>query len=370
MTPIFKSGERNDENNYRPISVLPLVSKVMERAVQAQFLAFLNVRDLLSVNQSGFHKKHSTETAIVYLTDYILDHMDRQMSTGAVFIDLKKAFDLVDHECLLYKLEHYGVRESSFDWFRNYLMTRTQRVFFGKHLSSCRPIQFGVPQGSILGPLLFVLYINDLPQCLENCSIHMYADDTVLYFTSLCSSEINKVVQDDLNQVAKWIERNKLILNHSKTKTMLFGSRQNLSKSPHLCIQLHGKILEKVPKFNYLGVFLDETLSWRDHVEYVSSKVSSRLGLLSRIRACLALEASKQVYTSIVQPLFDYADAAWGEISEGCCKELQHLQNRAARIILRRKTSKNAFHLLNWLSLACRRKLHKCRCVLSISSQW
>ena len=108
---------------------------------------------------------------------------------------------------------------------------------------------------------------------------------------------------------------------------------------------------------------MDKTLSWKDHVEYVSSKVSSRLGLLSHIRTCLMLEASKQVYTSIVQPLFDYADAAWGEISEGCCKELQHLQNRAVRIIPRRKTSKNAFHLLNWLSLACRRLLHKCSLV-------
>ena len=121
--------------------------------------------------------------------------------------------------------------------------------------------------------------------------------------------------------------------------------------------------MEKIPKFSYLGVFLEETLSWKDHVGYVSSKVSNRLGLLSRIQACLTLEASKQVHTSPAQPLFDYADAAWGEISEGCCKELQRLQNRATRIILRRKTSKNAFHLLNWLSLACRRKLHKCSLV-------
>ena len=185
----------------------------------------------------------------------------------------------------------------------------------------------------------------------------MYADDTVLYFTSLCSLEINKVVQDTLNRVVKSIECNKLILNHSKTKTILFGSRQNF------CIQLHGKILEKVRKFSYLGVFLDETLSWKDHIEYVSSKVSSRLGLPSWIRACLTLEASKQVYNSLMQPPFDYADAAWGEISKGCCKELQRLQNRAARIILGRKTSKNAFRLLNWLSLACKRKLHKCSLV-------
>ena len=121
VTPIFQSGARNDVNNYRLISVLPLVSKIMERAIQVQFLAFLTEHDLLSDFQSGFRKKHSTETAVVYLTDYILEHMDRQMITGAVYIDLKKAFDLVDHEYLLFKLEHYGVRGSSLDWFRNYL---------------------------------------------------------------------------------------------------------------------------------------------------------------------------------------------------------------------------------------------------------
>ena len=131
VTPILKSGVRKDENNYRPISVLPLVSNVMERAIQVQLLAFLTVHNSLSVYQSGFRKKHSTETAVVYLTDYILDQMDRQMIPGAAFIDLKKAFDLVDHECLLFKLEHYGVRGNSLDWFRSYLTTRAQRVHFG-----------------------------------------------------------------------------------------------------------------------------------------------------------------------------------------------------------------------------------------------
>ena len=145
-----------------------------------------------------------------------------------------------------------------------------------------------------MGPLLFVLYINDLPQCLENCSINMYADDTVMYFTNLCTSEIARVVQDDLNGVVQSMESSRLILNQSKTKSMLFGSWKNLAKSPNVCIQLYGKTLERVAEFSYLGVALDENLSWKDHVEYVSSKVSRRLGLLSRIRSCLTLEASKQ----------------------------------------------------------------------------
>ena len=126
------------------------------------------------------------------------------------------------------------------------------------------------------------------------------------------------------------------------------------------CIQLYGKTLKRVVKFSYLGVGLDENLSWKDHVEYVSSKVSRRLGLLSRIRSCLTLEASKQVYTSLLHPLFDYADVAWQGISEGCCKELHRLQNRAARIILRKNTSNDTFCVLNWLNLASRGKMHKC----------
>ena len=155
------------------------------------------------------------------------------------------------------------------------------------------------------------------------------------------------------------MESSRLILNQGKTKSMLFLSWQNLAKSSIFSTQLYGKTLERVDKFSYLGV-LDENLSCKDHVEYVSSKVSRRLGLLSRIRSCLTLEASKQVSTSLVQPLFDYADVAWGKISEGCCKELQRLQNRAARIILGKNTSNDNFCVQNWLNLASRTKMHRC----------
>ena len=332
----------------------------MERAVQMQLLAFITENGVLSAYQSGFRKKYSTETAIVHLVDSILEKMDNRLMTGAVFIDLKKAFDLVDHKYLLHKLENYGVRGSSLDWFRNYLTTRTQRTQYGKELSSSLPVYFGVPQGSVLGPLLFVLHINDLPNCLENCSIGLYADDTVIYFTGISTIEIIKAMQDYLDRVAQWMDENSLLLNYSKTETVLFGTRQKLEKAAHFSLTLHQKTIKRVSTFKYLGVLLDEQLSWKEHTEVVSKKVCKRLGLLSRIRACLTIEASKCVYNSIVQPLFDYAETAWGELSIGCSQELQRLQNRAPRIILKRNTSKNTFGLLNWVNLNSRRNIHKC----------
>ena len=150
---------------------------------------------------------------------------------GSVLIDLKKAFDLVDHGCLLHKLEHYGVRGSSLAWFRDYLTTRSQKVQFKNDLSPGLRLDFGVPQGSILGPLLFILYINDLPECLVNCSIGMYADDTVIYFSDFSPVEIKRAVQDDLDRIAQWMDTNRLILNQSKTKGMLFGTRQKLDNA-------------------------------------------------------------------------------------------------------------------------------------------
>ena len=177
------------------------------------------------------------------------------------------------------------------------------------------------------------------------------------------TSEIDRVVKDDLNRVLVWMEStcSRLILNQSKTKSMLFGSWQNFAKSPNYCLQLYRKTLERVAKFSYLGVVLDENLPWKDHVvHYVCSKVSRRLGLWSCIQSCLTLEASKQAYTSLLQPSFHYADVAWEKILEGWRKELYRLQNRAAWIILRKNTSNDTFCVLNWLNVASRKKMHKC----------
>ena len=346
IIPVYKSGSKNDVNNYRPISILPIVSKVLERVVQVQLLNFIREHKILSINQSGFRRNHSTETTLVFLVDKILERMDKQQLTGSVFIDPKKAFDVVNHDYLLYKLNHYGVRNSSLNWFRDYLTTRTQKIAFGRDLSTSSSVQYGVPQGSILGPLLFILYINDLPQCLEKCSISMYADDTVIYFSAVSINDIQCVVQRDLENITSWMNDNELILNEIKTKTLLFGTRQKV-EDPKFDIYLSGVKLEQVFSFNYLGVILDCQMNWKEHVGSVSVKVGTRLKLLSRIRPYLTPDAAKCVYNGLVQPLFDYCDIAWSKLFEECSQELQRLQNKAARIILQRSNTGDSLSVLN-----------------------
>ena len=358
VTPIFKSGEKDDVNNYRPISVLPLISKIMERAIQVQLVSFLTENNVHSEHQSGFRKRHSTQTAVTYLSDFILENMDKQKLTGAVFIDLKKAFDLVNHKCLLYKLEHYGVRGLSHSWFQNYLCTRSQRVKF-KELSSSLPLSYGVPQGSILGPLLFVLYINDLPQCLVRSNISMYADDTVIYTTGSRPDDVMMKIQEDIQRVEQWMKSNQLVLNLTKTKSLLFGTAQKLAGATDFNILIQGKEIDRVSNFCYLGVTLDENLSWKEHVGEVFKKVNKRLGLLGRIRSCLTIQAAKCIYNCLILPVLSYTETAWGELSAECSNRLQRLQNRAARITIRYDRSSDAIKNLGWEKLETIRKRNK-----------
>ena len=278
------------------------------------------------------------------------------MMTEYIFIDLRKALHLVDPQCLLHKLEHYGIREKSMKWFENYLTTRFHRA---KHTSCHLAVGHGVPQVSILGPILFVIYINDLPQCLIKSSIGMYADGTVIFFSASGPVLIKQVLQNDLNYVEQWLQENKLVLNQSKTKWMLFGTRQKLEHSSDFPIQCHGQKFERVPSFCYLGFTLDEHLSWNEHVEKICHKESTRLGL-SRIRSYLTQKAAKCVFNCLIQPIFNHTYTVWAGLSIGFGKKLQRLQNRAAHVVQGRSTTKEAFQMLGWIKLETQRIMQKC----------
>ena len=418
VTALFKCGDRSNPTNYRPISILPTLSKIMEKVVHSQFYEFLNSHDLLSSKQFGFRPKYSTATALSNFADEVLLNMEQGNLCDAVFLDLKKAFDTVDHCILLSKLSEIGVSSSSIKWFESYLNNRKQKTSCGNEISAALPVTVGVPQGSILGPLLFLVYINNLPNAVKNSEVTLYADDTILY----CFSKDPRLLEDKLNEdllmVAYWLRENKLTLNLDKTKSMIIGtgaartiigvanihisafcltnffwnrlflqsvyantwifapsvmvlrapviigSNRKLGNISTLSLSIFDTDINTVSSFKYLGEVLSTNFTWTDHIEYISIKISKNLGLLRRIKHLLPQQARLLFYNSLVLPMFDYADLVWGDKDNlVLMDELQVLQNKAAKIILDRplqSSATEALSALKWLTLYRCRNYHRC----------
>ena len=297
VSPVFKAGERNDPNNYRPISVLSTISRVFEKLVYEQIYNYLIKNNILDTRQSGFRSLHSTVTALLDLTNQWCFNIDRGLVSGVLFLDLKKAFDTVDHRLLLTKLDYIGVRDHALEWFKSYLLNRFQIVYTNGVLSEKAILKCGVPQGSILGPLLFLIYINDLTTIADYATVRMYADDTNMTFTACSIPELQHDMNVDLQFLQNWLIANRLTSNVLKTEFMLIGSRQRMATlTQELDLSINGISLKRVkpfvPTFNLISV-----------------------------------------YQSIVEPYFDYCSIVWDDISDHLTDKLQILQNRAARVI-------------------------------------
>ena len=358
VVPLFKSGARGDLNNYRPISILPVVSKLLEGIVHDQLYQSLAANNVLSGSQSGFRPGFSTATAAQCFVDEVLSGMDNkngpQEMTGAIFLDLKKAFDTVDHAVLLAKLEHVGVRGVELEWFRSYLTDRKQFVCVGDVESEERTIECGVPQGSVLGPLLFCLYrlyINDITHSVVNSSIGLYADDTAIYYRHVDACEINRILQEDFSRVSVWLYNNKLTLNAKKTKAVLFGTPTMLSRAANLSLFHGGEGIEQVSAFKYLGITLDENLSFNEHLSETAKKISSRIGVLGRVRKFLTIKYRVMLYNTLILPFFDYASTTWSNTHARYTDPLVSLQGRAARMIVGANRTEEALGVLKWTSV-------------------
>ena len=363
VLPLFKQGERSEMGNYRPISIIPTVAKVFERIIYDQVYAFLTVNELISSFQSGFRCLHSTVSALLEATNDWAFNIDQGNVNAVVFLDLKKAFDTVDHEILLSKLKAYGFGDSAHTWFKSYLRNRSQRCFVNGHFSDKRLLSCGIPQGTILGPLLFLLYINDLPNCLVHSNSRMYADDTHLTFASNNIDDINSNLNQDLANVNEWLIANKLTLNQSKTEFMLIGSRQRIStfhSAPNL--RIDGVPLDQVSHTKSLGVHIDENLSWNEHINKLSKKIASGIGALKRIRPFVPTTTLQFIFNSLIQPHFDYCSVVWDNCSKTLADKLQKLQNRAARVLTFSNYDTSADPLiqkLGWKKLEIQRKIQK-----------
>ena len=334
VSPIYKEGVKSDPNNYRPISVLPVISKLIERVVFDQFYEYLIVHDLLADTQSGFRPRHSTQTALLEATNEWYLNIDNGLINGVLFLDLKKAFDTVDHRILLQKLQLYGVDSNTLMWFKSYLTDRKQKTFVNGQMSDFCPIICGVPQGSILGPLLFLIYINDLPACHLHSVPRMYADDTSLTLSSSDPLDLQSKLNHDLAQIQTWLQANKLSLNVKKTKFSIIGSHNRLANLNHqFDVKINEHYLERAKTYKYLGIDLDESLSWDSHIDNVVKKASAGLGAIKRVRNLVPRETLITIYKALVQPYFDYCSSVWGSIGVCQSERLQKLQNRAARLI-------------------------------------
>ena len=363
IIPLHKSGDKSSPCNYRPIAILPSVSKLLEKIACKQFSNYLKSKNILSKRQSGFREKHSTVTALARVSDDWLCATDNVQYTGAVLIDMKKAFDTVDISILLKKLMKVGVTGNSLAWFESYLSNREISTYFCSEMSDFSNVSYGVPQGSILGPLLFTLYIDDMVQQVEHCDIHLYADDTILYYSDNDVNCIDDFLNADLKRIHDWMCLNKLSLNVDKTESILIGTRSMLSKRKSLNVHISGNRIQSKETVKYLGVLIDQELKWNAHIENLCTRTSKLVNFLGRLRVFINECNLKLIYRTIILPLFDYADVVFDSSSQKYTDQLQKLQNRAGRIILGidpyKHISNHAIHqTLNWESLKSRRVKH------------
>ena len=270
-------------SNYRPVSLLSCFSKILERLVFNRCIDYINAKNILNDKQFGFRPKHSTNMAIAQLVDKINSAVETNETTIGIFLDLSKAFDTIDHNILIYKLEHYGFRGIVKEWFKNYLSNRIQYVSYNDCNSDFKEVVCGVPQGSILGPLLFILYVNDITYTSDVLDFILFADDTTITYSHKDINDKIDLVNKELKEVSNWFKANKLSINESKTNYMLLGTPHMVSskRKEDLNLILNDTKLQRVPKTKFLGVLIDECLTWKSHIVCVAKTISRNIDVMA-----------------------------------------------------------------------------------------
>ena len=373
VVPIYKNkGSSAEMNNYRPVSLLPVLSKVLERIVYNRLFHFITKNKILDKSQYGFQKDLSTELAILELQDRINTSLNQNECCVGIFMDLSKAFDTLDHGILLHKLSHYGIRGIALNWFQNYLSDRNQFVCVNGTNSEQLPIKCGVPQGSILGPLLFLIYVNDLASVSKYAATILFADDTNVIYTGKNHEDVRMQIHRDLKDISDWFRSNKLALNESKTNYIMFNLK-NKRPPENFTIKLNEVELERVKNTKFLGVLISENLKWNDHINYISSKVSRATGILARLKHYLPKSALFNIYNSLCLSHLSYAITVWGSSPKSAMDRLVKVHKKGIRHVCNGKYNAHTeplylemkiLNLADLFKLNCTKLMYRKKCEL------
>ena len=354
VVPIYKAGDSHHFNNYRPISILPSISKVLERIIYNRIFDFISKHNILCSNQYGFRPNRTTHMALNDFYTKVTEDLDNKLHSIGIFLDLSKAFDTLNHSILINKLSLYGIRGVANQWISNYLSNRKQFVVFNGKSSPPSNITCGVPQGSILGPLLFLLYINDLPLCSDFPHYVLFADDTNILFSHKDPVLLENILNKELDLISNWFKLNKLSLNVTKTNFMVFKNKHSSRPCIEPKIKIDNTEITEVNTTKFLGVLIDNNLSWHSHTTHVSKIVSKYNGIIRKVRPYLPLTSLRTLYNTFILPYLNYCAIVWADKNNSHLHSLFLLQKRAIRSCtnsLWLAHTDPLFHSLNTLKL-------------------
>jgi hypothetical protein len=359
VVPIYKKGDRSSAANYRPVSLTSVCCKTLEHIICSSIMKHLEQNNILTDAQHGFRKHRSCETQLILTINDLAKNIDDNIQTDVILLDFSKAFDKVPHQRLLHKTRHYGINTDTHNWIRDFLSGRKQKVIVEGATSSSAPVLSGVPQGSVLGPLLFLMYINDLPEYIRSSSVRLFADDCVVY-RKIENDRDAQLLQEDLDRLQTWEQHWQMEFHPQKCQLLRVTNKRNIVNANY---NIHGHTLENVETAKYLGVSMDKSLTWNQHIADTARKANGVKAFLQRNMNQCPRKTKASCYEHLVRPILEYANTIWDPWTKNNIDKIEAVQRRSARFVLnnysRHSSVTSMLEELKWPTLEERRARQK-----------